>query len=198
MLSIDESTADTIVYEDFDSDASSDFGDGGMFRQAIQERELQHSQDVSKQEKIVMDEPKLAFVNISGIADLPSVKGKAYKCQIEFYDGNGLCFKKPISIAVQGSYSVRYPKKSFTISFSFDGDSDNEEKETEFVIGNWVKQDSYHLKAFYTDVLRGIGEIDISCMIRLLKTELLSGNDSAFLRKARLDAFPMDFLASCS
>lgn len=193
MLSIDESTADTIVYEDFDSDASSDFGDGGMFRQAIQERELQHSQDVSKQEKIVMDEPKLAFVNISGIADLPSVKGKAYKCQLEFYDGNGLCFKKPISIAVQGSYSVRYPKKSFTISFSIDGDSDNEEKETEFVIGNWVKQDSYHLKAFYTDVLRGIGEIGYKLYDKITEDRTPFWQRFGILEESKARCFPDGF-----
>ena len=193
ILSIDESAADTIVYDDFDSDASSDFGDREMFTRTIQDKGLQHSQDVSEQKKIVMDEPKLAFANISGISDLPTTKGKVYKCQMEFYDGNGLCFKKPISIAVQGSYTARYPKKNFTISLSLEEDPFSKEEETELAIGNWVKQDSYHLKAFYTDILRGIGEVGYKLYAKMIEDRLPFQQRFGIQKESKARCFPDGF-----
>lgn len=59
---------------------------------------------------------------------------------LTYNGGNGYGFKSEIEITYQGSSSMRYPKKNFTI------DLDRKIK-----FGNWVPMDSYHLKANYID-----------------------------------------------
>lgn len=60
--------------------------------------------------------------------------------KLTYNGGNGYGFKSEIEITYQGSSSMRYPKKNFTI------DLDRKIK-----FGNWVPMDSYHLKANYID-----------------------------------------------
>lgn len=74
-------------------------------------------------------------VNLNNVTkDYPVV------AKLTYNGGNGYGFKSEIEITYQGSSSMRYPKKNFTI------DLDRKIK-----FGNWVPMDSYHLKANYID-----------------------------------------------
>ncbi len=110
--------------------------------------------DLSEADKITIEEPKCAYLNITGIDYLPTSKSVDKNGWICFYDGKGNYFKKRGILKLQGNSSVGFPKKNFTIDFCEDewiGD-----KETKFDIGNWVQQSSFHIKANYVDYFRGI------------------------------------------
>ena len=70
-----ECLVDTFVCDADDADSSlpNTFGDEGMFMRIIKEKGLELSADVSEQDHIVMDEPRLAFANIRGMAELPTM-----------------------------------------------------------------------------------------------------------------------------
>ncbi len=113
--------------------------------------------DWSNQKKINIDIPTCAYVNISGINALPPKKTSNYKAWIEFYDGAGNYFKKRIIINLQGKSSTKWPKTNYALDFCEDewiGD-----KTPDIKFGNWVKQDAFHIKAYYLDKFRGTGTI---------------------------------------
>ena len=80
----------------------------------------------------------------SKTADIPAV--------MEFWDLQGNFFCKPILCSAQGSSSLSYVKKNVKVDLLNDDGS-----EFELKIGNWVAQDGFHLKAYYTDFFRGVG-----------------------------------------
>ena len=102
--------------------------------------------DLSNESHIAIPLPtSLVKVNILA-SRFPTSKGDNISGFIEFYDRNGNFFRKPIeSIALQGSTSLGAPKKNIKFDFS----------DCTMKIGNWVTQDSYHLKSNYFDVFRG-------------------------------------------
>ena len=65
---------------------------------------------------------------------------------IEYWDKYGNYFKKPILLSAQGSSSMSYWIKNQ----AFDIDDGSSIK-----FGNWVAQDSFHVKKYYQDVFRG-------------------------------------------
>ena len=65
---------------------------------------------------------------------------------IEYWDKYGNYFKKPILLSAQGSSSMSYWIKNQ----AFDLDDGSTIK-----FGNWVAQDSFHVKKYYQDVFRG-------------------------------------------
>lgn len=77
---------------------------------------------------------------------IPTTKTQDIVAELEYFDKLGNYFKKPIIWNCQGSSSMGYIKKNF----KFDLDDGSEIK-----IGNWVAQDSFHLKAYYIDAFRG-------------------------------------------
>lgn len=128
------------------------------FEQMVAERHLKTGvKDVSQEDKITIPEPQMAYINLIGFNSMPANKQIDLKGWMEVYDGNGTYFKKPVIVSAQGNYSLKFPKKNFVLDFC--DDTWDEEKGADFKIGNWVKQSSFHFKAFYTDFLRGIGEI---------------------------------------
>lgn len=76
---------------------------------------------------------------------LPVTKTNNYKGYIEYYDYEGNYFRKNIVLNAQGNSSMLYDKKNFTIDLD-DG--------SKIKFGNWVEQDSWHLKAHYTDAFK--------------------------------------------
>lgn len=110
--------------------------------------------DASGEATITMEEPRLAYVNLSGLGNLPTSKWTEEECWLEFH-GAGVYFRKRITIKGQGGYTIRFPKKNF----SFKLYEEDWRTTTDLVIGQWVEQDGFHLKAFWTDYFRGIGEI---------------------------------------
>lgn len=113
----------------------------------------QADKDLSSETSIIIEEPRLAHVNITGIDALPTTKTADSCAWLEYADDNGICFRKHIIINAQGATSLLFPKKNYAIDFCEDewlGDST-----TSIRIGNWVKQDAFHLKASWIDTFRG-------------------------------------------
>ena len=79
--------------------------------------------------------------------NMPTTKTDDFEGYIEYWDKDGNYFKKPIkSLNAQGSSSMTYWKKNY----AFDLDDDSTIK-----FGNWVAQDSFHIKKYYIDCFRG-------------------------------------------
>ncbi|MCR5312551.1 MAG: CotH kinase family protein, partial [Bacteroidaceae bacterium] len=99
----------------------------------------------------------MAYLNIEGVSTMPQNRNVKRLGYLEVLDDNGHYFRKHIILRGQGNYSIRFPKKCFSAVFCETNWS--EDNTTEISIGNWVDQDMFHFKAFYTDFTRGIGEI---------------------------------------
>lgn len=109
--------------------------------------------DLSLQNAIVIDKPSCAYVNITGIEQMPATKTEDSHAWFEAYDGNGNYFKKKIIINAQGKSSMNFPKKNFAVDFCEDDWVGS--KTTDITIGDWVTQDAFHFKAFYNNQFRG-------------------------------------------
>lgn len=112
------------------------------------------SNDLSESKKIKLAEPVYGYVNFSGFEKMPTTKQADLEGWMEFFDGDGNYFKKRVIVNAQGSSSLGFPKKNIGIDICEDewvGDAT-----TDVTFGDWVKQDSFHLKAYYTDYFRGV------------------------------------------
>ena len=104
---------------------------------------------ISDMEEIELPMPSsLARVNLD-VSVLPTQKGSPVLGYIE-YRHNDVYFRKAVEIDCQGASSMTYIQKNLAIDFS-DGST--------IKFGNWVPQDSFHLKCYYIDVLRGYNNI---------------------------------------
>ena len=162
------------------------------FEQLVEELRLdEHVVDLSDDDEIRLDEPRLAYVNLSGISSIPSSKHSIWKAWLEVYDGAGHYFRKRILIHGQGGYSLRYPKSNASIKFCEDewvGDIT-----TDIQIGDWVKQDGFHLKAFYTDFCRGIGEIGYKVFARIVEDRIPYWERVGYMNPSQARCFPDGF-----
>ena len=123
------------------------------FEQLVEELRLDENVvDLSDSGNFSLDEPRLAYANLTGISTMPRSKHITEHAWLEVYDGAGHYFRKRILIHGQGGYSLRYPKNN--ASFTFCEDNWKGELTTDIRFGDWVKQDGFHLKAFYTDFCR--------------------------------------------
>ena len=111
--------------------------------------------DLSASVKISLAEPAFGYVNFSGFSAMPESKTANLKGWLEFADGNGNYFKKRVLVSAQGSSSLGYPKKNAKFDFCEDEWIGDDTPDIKF--GDWVKQDGFHLKAFYIDYFRGVG-----------------------------------------
>lgn len=107
--------------------------------------------DWSKSESLAIPEPRCAVVNISGIDAMPTSKTVELNAVMEFWDLQGNYFSKNITCAAQGNSSMGYVKKNVKFDLL-----NNNGSEFELKIGDWVAQDGFHLKAYYTDFFRGV------------------------------------------
>ena len=124
------------------------------FQQVLDAQGLsEFANDYSDLKKFEIAEPSLAYVNITGISKMPTKKTDNLNVWMEVYDGNGNYFKKRVIIHAQGNSSLNFVKKNFSADFCEDEWVGNETPSLS--IGEWVAQDSYHFKAYYTDYLRG-------------------------------------------
>ena len=113
--------------------------------------------DLTDSTKIKLPEPVCAYVNITGINQMPTTKTENLRAWLECYDGNGSYFKKRVILNAQGNSSMSFVKKNVSVKFFEENWGDG--KTTDITFGNWVKQDAFHLKAYYTDFFRGCGKI---------------------------------------
>jgi len=95
--------------------------------------------------------PECAVVKIERFVR-PVNKIEECQAKMEFWDMRGNYFQKKVALGLQGNTTWNLPKPNYKFDlFADDWGGD------EFVIqfGDWVPQDSFHLKAFYTDFLCG-------------------------------------------
>ena len=113
--------------------------------------------DLTESAKIKIAEPRCAYVNITGISAMPTKKTQELQAWLEFYDGSGHYFRKRVVLNAHGDSSMSLVKKNASVKLY--EESWGEGKTTDITFGNWVKQDAFHLKAYYTDFFRGSGKI---------------------------------------
>ena len=109
--------------------------------------DVKHPTDWSDKSFIQIPEPHFAIINISNIDSMPTSKTQNKKAFLEFWDMQGNYFKKHAILNAQGNSSMTHYKKNIAVDFCEDewvGDDTTSVK-----IGNWIVQDSFHLKAFY-------------------------------------------------
>lgn len=113
--------------------------------------------DWSESSFIQIPEPRFAVINITKIDSMPTTKQDNKKAFLEFWDMQGNYFKKRAILNAQGNSSMMFVKKNAAIDICNDEWVGDDTAKIRF--GNWVPQDSFHLKAYYTDFFRGVGVI---------------------------------------
>ena len=98
---------------------------------------------------ISMPIPQIAKVNIRANA-LPTKKTDNIHAELDFDNLCGKKFTKNIIINAQGTSSLALDKKNFSIDIV----DDNYEDSQEIKFGDWVSQDSFHLKGYMLDGIR--------------------------------------------
>lgn len=124
--------------------------------------------DWSDSNFIQIPEPRLAIINITNIDSMPTTKKDNKKAFLEFWDMHGNYFKKHAILNAQGNSSMGFDKKNVAIDLCDDewiGDNTPKVR-----IGNWVPQDSFHMKAYYTDFFRGVGAVSYKLYDQIVRT----------------------------
>ena len=122
--------------------------------------------DWSKADSLAIPEPRCAVVNFTGLASMPTSKTADISAVLEFWDLQGNYFRKNIVCSAQGSSSLGYIKKNVKVDLLNEDGS-----EFDLKIGNWVVQDGFHLKAYYTDFFRGIGVTSYKLWDEVMETK---------------------------
>ena len=147
--------------------------------------------DLSDIKSIRIDEPQLALVNLTGFSSMPGNKTTTMKGYMEVYDGNGYYFRKPVTVTGQGGYTIRFPKKNFACHFA---DAQwNEDNGADLKIGDWVKQDAFHFKAFYNDFTRGLGEVGYKLFSQMVADRRPYWERSGYYEPSNARCFPDGF-----
>lgn len=120
--------------------------------------------DWSNSTEVHIQVPKLARVNFIMNTALPSYKGDKKNGELEFWDMQGNYFKKKIEIDVQGNSTQYFPKKNYAVDLLNEDDS-----EFTLQFGSWVPQDSYHFKAWWVDLFRGLGQVYYNFLTEIWK-----------------------------
>ena len=124
--------------------------------------------DWSESSFIQIPEPRFAIINITNINSMPTTKQDNKKAFLEFWDMQGNYFKKYAILNAQGNSSLNFKKKNTAIDLCNDewiGDDTPKVR-----IGNWVPQDSFHMKAYYTDFFRGVGAVSYKLYDQIVRT----------------------------
>lgn len=124
--------------------------------------------DWSERSFIQIPEPRFAIINVSNIDSMPTTKTQDKKAFLEFWDMQGNYFKKHAILNAQGNSSLAFIKKNVAIDLCDDewiGDDTPKVR-----IGNWVPQDSFHMKAYYTDFFRGVCAVSYKLYDQIVRT----------------------------
>lgn len=124
--------------------------------------------DWSNNSFIKLPEPRLAVVNIYGIDEMPWSKTQNLHAWMEFWDMQGNYFKKKVIVNAQGDSSLAFVKKNLAIDICDDDWIGDDTTKVKF--GIWVSQDSFHMKAYYTDFFRGVGAVSYKLYDEIVKT----------------------------
>lgn len=124
--------------------------------------------DWSESSFIQIPEPRFSIINITNIDSMPTTKQDNKKAFLEFWDMQGNYFKKHAILNAQGNSSMGFPKKNVSVDIC-----DDEwlgEDTPKIRIGKWVPQDSFHMKAYYTDFFRGVGAVSYKLYEQIVLT----------------------------
>lgn len=135
---------------------------------------LPKTADWSEASSLKIPVPRCAKVNIIGFKR-PLAKTIECPCWMEFWDMQGNYFKKPVIMGLQGNTTWNLPKPNYKFDLLADGWDGDEFKIT---FGDWVPQDSFHLKAFYTDLFKGKGIVIYKLYEEMLLTHEPTKNRS--------------------
>lgn len=105
-----------------------------------------HYEDVD----IVLEEPRIAEVRLYA-KRFPSSKTSDIKGKMKFISGKTF-FERNVLLNLQGSTSMTMPKKNLSLDIMDSSYSDS----LKVRFGDWVSQDSFHLKAYYFDLTKGV------------------------------------------
>lgn len=139
--------------------------------------------DWSESSFIQIPEPRCAMINISNITSMPTTKKDDLNAIIEVWDRQGNYFKKKAILNAQGNSSMSFAKKNFAVDLCDDdwiGD-----KTPTVKIGDWVSQDSFHFKAYYTEFVRGVSPVCYKLAREVMKTHSIF--EDAAWKKALVD-----------
>ena len=114
--------------------------------------------------------PEMAIINFTNIDQMPQTKTTDAQAIMEFWDMNGNYFKKKVIANAQGSSSLSAPKKNIGIDICNDDWIGDDTFKIKF--GAWVPQDSFHIKAYYTDFFRCVGLSGYDLVKKILDTRV--------------------------
>ncbi len=129
---------------------------------------------------LYLAEPRLAFLNIISNFNLSNLNKRGYNQYsqkgvnydlptiVEYYDTNGIYFRKPTLMSAQGSSSMGYEKKNIAFDF-FDTEVDGDALSIKF--GDWIPCDSFHLKAFMVDFFKCLSPVCYKIAEKVAKTK---------------------------
>lgn len=124
--------------------------------------------DWSESSFIQIPEPRFAIINITNIDSMPTTKTENKKAFLEFWDMQGNYFKKHSILNAQGNSTIGWSKKS--VSMDICDDEWIGDETPKIRIGDWVPQDSFHLKAYHTDFFKGVGAVAYKLYDQIVKT----------------------------
>ena len=125
--------------------------------------------DYSFETELHIPQPTCAKVNFSGIDNIPQEKFANVHGYMEFWDMNGNYFKKEVIMNAQGRSSLGFPKKNIAIDICNNNGFDDSDT-FKLQIGDWVPQDSFHLKGYINDPFRGICPVSYKLYDEIVKT----------------------------
>ena len=136
--------------------------------------------DLSDKKDIHIPIPNFAIINILSPVPREQITKKSglgtvgkdcdVPVEMQFWDLNGNYFSKQITISAQGDSSLLMKIKNNAFDFT-DG--------TSIKFGNWVSQDSFHLKKYYIDAFRGQAIVGYNLMEEIYKQHPI-GNQKPF------------------
>jgi hypothetical protein len=124
--------------------------------------------DWTDAKSLQIGKPRFAIVNFTNIQSMPTTKTADAQGIMEFWDMQGNFFKKKVIMNAQGNSSLAFVKKNISLDLCNDDWEGDDTFKIKF--GDWVSQDSFHLKAFYTDFFRGVGEVGYEIYKSILDT----------------------------
>ncbi len=124
--------------------------------------------DWSDNSFIQIPEPRFAIINFTNIDSMPTTKTENKKAFLEFWDMQGNYFKKHSILNAQGNSTMGWSKKN--VSMDICNDEWIGDETPKIRIGDWVPQDSFHLKAYHTDFFKGVGAVAYKLYDQIVKT----------------------------
>lgn len=138
---------------------------------------LDSPSDFSKKSEASVPYPAIPpIINIISENGFPMSKTANFKGYFEYYDNFGNYFKKPAVFNAQGNSSLSYGFPKTNLAVDLMANEGNDSDSFSLKIGNWVPQDSFHFKAYYTDAFKCVNLASYDLNIQMWNTMEYSAN----------------------